>query len=88
MTGMIVKKALEQATLEQKDHLLELVVQRQNLLEEIAELARDYKANKKDLDEPLNRIEVEMFSLLEEVATGQKTMFEGEEEGGETDDAE
>lgn len=92
MTGMIVRDALEAATLEQKDRLLEFAVQRQNLLEEIAELTRDFKANKKELDEPLNRIEVEMFALLEEVATGQTDLFPGgddgstDQEGGEPDE--
>jgi hypothetical protein len=91
MTLVTVRDALAAATLEQKDRLLELAVQRQNLLEDLAELARDYKANKKELDEPLNRIEVEMFALLEEVATGQSDLFPGgddgstEEEGGDAD---
>ena len=88
MALLKLNHAIEVATEEQKDALLELVIQRQNRVEEIAELTRNFKAEKKPLEEALTSLDTRIFEILEEIDTGQRSMFDGGEDGSTEADGE
>lgn len=85
-----MQTAIKKANEEQKDRLLELVIRRQNIRIELADLQIEYKKDRKELEEPLDTTDAAIFTLLEEIATGQKDLFDDptneDEEEGEDDD--
>jgi hypothetical protein len=70
-----IQTAIKKANQEQKDRLLELVIRRENVKAELADLQIDYKKDRKALEEPLGITDGAIFALLEEIATGQKDLF-------------
>ena len=88
MALLKLNHAIEVATQDQKDALLELVIQRQNRVEEIAELTRNYKEDKKPLEEALTSLDTRIFEILEEIDTGQRSMFDGGDDGSTDQDGE
>jgi hypothetical protein len=68
------RKVLENATPEQKDRLMELIIRYQNLQRDLAAIEIEFKRERKDLQEPMAATMGAIMEMLEEIESGQMGM--------------